>query len=233
MEEEGETEQRSSRFILFKRTLVGASSATGAAAAVTTTVTAKATTPSRDSYRLYRREGGWGPLSLPGAARTRGPRGKGPESSWAAAAAARSIRWGKRKEREGENALPHYAFTMPRPRITRPCSGPGVTCSVLSGSVEMLIGSCTNSYGDLSLSDIPLSTVCVPRRLTPSPASAHCFVLSPWPCPTACAAAYTRASGGLSGGVTRAHGLLLAVACAMAAPVPTACMAATPASVAW
>jgi len=44
VKEEGETEQRRSRFILFKRTLVGASSATGAAAAVTTTATAKATT---------------------------------------------------------------------------------------------------------------------------------------------------------------------------------------------
>ena len=43
-EEEGETELRRSRFILFKRTLVEASSATEAAAAVTTTATAKATT---------------------------------------------------------------------------------------------------------------------------------------------------------------------------------------------
>jgi len=43
-EREGETELRRSRFILFKLTLVGASSATGAAAAETTTATAKATT---------------------------------------------------------------------------------------------------------------------------------------------------------------------------------------------
>jgi hypothetical protein len=95
---------------------MGASpAAKGAAAAATTTATAKTATRGEPTAGLLAdlQEGeGEGLLSLPGVAKTPEPRGKGLASS--GLAAARSIRWGKKREGERRNApgvFPHYACT--------------------------------------------------------------------------------------------------------------------------
>jgi len=90
---------RRSGFILFRLTLVGASSAaTGAAAAATTTKTAKTTTRGEPIMGLLNdvQEGG-GALSIPSTARTPEPRGKGPAGG--EATAARSIQWEEGRSR--------------------------------------------------------------------------------------------------------------------------------------
>jgi hypothetical protein len=108
-EEEGEAELRRSRFILFKRTLVGASSATGAAAAVTTTATAKATTRGDLIAGLLEAVQEGGRVGAPFPTRCGEDAGTEREGAreWLGDGGAEIYSMGWRKEKTHQSSLPH------------------------------------------------------------------------------------------------------------------------------